>query len=222
MRKFGILMSSSYVCRFACRPNRRSHPAGSENATRATLFGGYSYLRNGSNGFNGWEGQGTFNFNRYLGVTADVSGSSLTPFSFSLLGASAGTYQHINNYLFGPTVTGQLGRSAIFAHALFGEAHSSLGAGVCSDHRRHLHRPDQRQCLRHGLRRRIDIGLTRHFAIRAVQVDYLRTQFNSLDALTTGLSSSLGNRQNSFRYSCGNCVSILTGVCEQGRCSLWA
>jgi hypothetical protein len=33
-------------------------------------------------------------------------------------------------------------------------------------------------------------------------VDYLRTQFNATDALTTGLSS-LGNRQNSFRYSSG-------------------
>ena len=49
----------------------------------------------------------------------------------------------------------------------------------------------------------VDIGLTRHLAIRAVQVDYIRTQFNSIDALTTGLSSSLGNRQNNFRYSTG-------------------
>src|SRR5580765_5097586 len=105
-------------------------PAGAENETRATVFGGYSYLRNDTNGFNGWEAQGTFNFNRYLGVTADVSGASLSPFSFSALGFSAGTYQHLNNYLLGPTVTASLGRSAVFAHALFGEAHSSLGAGV--------------------------------------------------------------------------------------------
>jgi hypothetical protein len=34
-------------------------------------------------------------------------------------------------------------------------------------------------------------------------VNYLRTQFNATDALTTGLSSSLGNRQNSFRHSTG-------------------
>jgi hypothetical protein len=49
----------------------------------------------------------------------------------------------------------------------------------------------------------IDIGLTRHLAIRAVRVDYLRTQFNATDAATNGLSSSLGNRQKSFRYSSG-------------------
>ncbi len=34
-----------------------------EAAPKATIFGGYSYLRNsGNSSFNGWEGQGTFNF----------------------------------------------------------------------------------------------------------------------------------------------------------------
>jgi hypothetical protein len=181
-----------------------ARPAGSEIGTRATIFGGYSYLRNASNGFNGWEGQGTFNFTRNLGVTADVSGASLTPFGFSVLGVSAGTYQHLNNYLFGPTVTANLGRTSVFAHSLFGEARSSLGAGVtlpiiggistgiASAH-----------AFAMAFGGGIDIGLTRHLAIRAVQVDYLRTQFNATDALTTGLSGTLGNRQNSLRYSTG-------------------
>ena len=205
MRKFGILMSIVLVLPLAlAAQGGGALSAGSENATRATVFGGYSYLRNGSNGFNGWEGQGTFNFNRYLGVTADVSGSSLTPFSFSLLGASAGTYQHLNNYLFGPTVTGQFGRSAIFAHALFGEAHSSLGAGVSLPIIGGISTGlTSANAFAMAFGGGVDIGLTRHLAIRAVQVDYIRTQFNSIDALTTGLSSSLGNRQNSFRYSTG-------------------
>jgi peptidoglycan-associated lipoprotein len=179
-------------------------PAGSENGTRATIFGGYSYLRNDSNGFNGWEGQGTFNFNRYLGVTADVSGASLTPFSFSGLGFSAGTYQHLNSYLFGPTVTTNLGRSAVFAHALFGEARSSLGAGVDIPIIGGISAGlTSANAFAMAFGGGIDIGLTRHLAIRAVQVDYLRTQFSATDALTTGLSSSLGNWQNSFRYSTG-------------------
>ncbi len=205
MRKIGILLfivSCLPVALVAQGGGAMS--AGSENATRATLFGGYSYLRNGNNGFNGWEGQGTFNFNRYLGVTADVSGSTLTPFSFSLLGASAGTYQHLNNYLFGPTVTGQLGRSAIFAHALFGEAHSSLGAGLTVPIIGGISTGlTSANAFAMAFGGGVDIGLTRHLAIRAVQVDYIRTQFNSIDALTTGLSSSLGNRQNNFRYSAG-------------------
>src|SRR5207248_4902401 len=175
-----------------------------ENGSRATIFGGYSYLRNNGNGFNGWEGQGTLNFNRYLGVTADISGASLSPFSFSALGFSAGTYQHLNNYLFGPTITTSLGRSALFAHALFGEARSSLGAGVSVPIIGGIStRLTSANAFAMAFGGGVDIGLTRHLAIRAVQIDYLRTQFNATDALTTGLSSSLGNRQNSFRYSTG-------------------
>jgi hypothetical protein len=178
--------------------------AGSESGRRATVFGGYSYLRNGGNSFNGWEGQGSFNFNRYFGVTADVSGASLTPFSFSALGASAFTNQHLTNYLFGPTVTAELGRSSVFAHALFGEAHSSLGAGVSVPIIGGISTGlTNANAFAMAFGGGIDIGLTRHLAIRAVQVEYIRTQFNAIDALTTGLSSSLGNRQNSFRYSTG-------------------
>ena len=181
-----------------------ARPAGSELETRATIFGGYSYLRNASNGFGGWEGQGTFNFTRNLGVTADVSGASLTPFSLSVLGVSAGLSQRLTNYLFGPTVTANLGRSSVFAHALFGEAHSSLAAGVSLPIVGGISTGlTSANAFAMAFGGGVDIGLTRHLAIRAVQVDYLRTQFNSIDALTTGLSSSLGNRQNSFRYSTG-------------------
>jgi hypothetical protein len=206
MRKYGIL---AFIVLFLpsmliAQIGGGARPASSEIETRATIFGGYSYLRNNSNGLGGWEGQGTFNFNRYLGVTADVSGTSVTPFGFSALGFSAGTYQRLNNYLFGPTVTASLGRSAVFAHALFGEAHSSLGAGVGIPIIGGISTGlTSANAFAMALGGGIDIGLTRHLAIRAVQVDYLRTQFNATDALTTGLSSSLGNRQNSFRYSSG-------------------
>src|SRR5207302_9681120 len=45
-----------------------------DSASRAVVLGGYSYLRNGSNGSNGWEGQGTFNFKRFLGIMSEVIG----------------------------------------------------------------------------------------------------------------------------------------------------
>jgi len=205
MRKFGILLSVVLCLPLALVAQiGGAMPAGSENATRAVVFGGYSYLRNGSSGFNGWEGQGTFNFNRYLGVTADVSGSILSPLSFSTSGFSASTYQHVTNYLFGPTVTAGFGRSAVFAHALFGAAHSSLGAGVNVPIIGGISTGlTSANAFAMAFGGGIDIGMTRHFAIRAVQVDYIRTQFSPTDALLTGLSSSLGNRQNSFRYSSG-------------------
>jgi peptidoglycan-associated lipoprotein len=49
----------------------------------------------------------------------------------------------------------------------------------------------------------VDIGITDHIAIRAAQIDYVRTQFSTTDALTTGLSSSTNGGQNSFRYAAG-------------------
>jgi hypothetical protein len=49
----------------------------------------------------------------------------------------------------------------------------------------------------------VDIGVSRHFAIRAIQADYLRTQFSATDAIITGLSSSLNGGQNSYRASAG-------------------
>lgn len=181
-----------------------ANPAYNERATRATIFGGYSYLRNNSNGFNGWDGQGTFNFNRYLGVTADVSGNISSPNSIGLLGFSVSDTQHLYTYLFGPTVTGNFGRNAVFAHALFGAAHSSLGAGVTIPIIGGISAPiTSANAFAMEFGGGVDIGLSKHFAIRAAQVDFLSTQFNAIDAIATGLSSSTGNRQNSMRYSGG-------------------
>src|SRR2546425_344593 len=78
-----------------------------EAAPRATIFGGYSYLRNGGgSSFNGWEGQGTFNFTRHFGITADINGNYRTLASFSLLpGVSITANQSVYNFLFGPAAT---------------------------------------------------------------------------------------------------------------------
>src|SRR5256885_10397303 len=103
-----------------------------EAAPRATIFGGYSYLRNsGSSSFNGWEGQGTFNFSRHFGITADINGNYRTLASFSLLpGVSITANQSVYNFLFGPTATTSFGRTSVFGHALFGQALSNLGGGI--------------------------------------------------------------------------------------------
>jgi hypothetical protein len=187
-------------------------------ATRGNVYGGYSLLHanndlgsslgssnfNLSGNLNGWEGQGTFNFTRHFGVTADFSGNSKQLAGFSALGFSAGTQQHMYNMLFGPTVTGYFGKSSVFGHALFGVAHSSLNAGVSVPILGGISAPlDSANAFAMAFGGGLDIGLTRHFAIRAAQVDFIRTNFNSLDALTSGLATSTSNNQNSFRYSGG-------------------
>jgi hypothetical protein len=205
MRKLIILMSSTLLFSSMLMAQiSEPRAAVEDNAGRVTLFGGYDYLRNNSNGFNGWQGQGTFNFTRHLGVTGDVSGDYRTPISFSVLGVTASAHQRLYTYLFGPTVTTSFGRASIFGHALFGQAHSSLGAGITIPIIGGISTGlTSANAFAMAFGGGLDIGLSRHFAIRAAQVDYLRTQFSATDALTTGLSTSLNNSQNSFRYSGG-------------------
>ncbi len=182
-------------------------------ATRGAVFGGYSLLHTnnglgsglGSNNLSGWEGQGTFNFTRHLGVTADFSGNSQQLAGFSALGFSVGTRQHMYDFLFGPTVTTYFGKSSLFGHALFGAAHSSLSAGASLPIIGGLSAPiSGGNAFAMAFGGGVDIGLTHNFAIRAAQVDFLRTNFNSLASLTSGLTSGLSsNNQNSLRFSTG-------------------
>jgi hypothetical protein len=190
----------------------------SQVATRGTIFGGYSLLHSsndlgstsiGGSNFNlggslgGWEGQGTFNFTRHFGLTADFSGNSKQLAGISGLGFSAGTQQHMYNMLFGPTVTGYFGKSSVFGHALFGAALSSMSAGVSVPILGGISAPlDSSHAFAMAFGGGIDIGLSRHFAIRAAQVDFIRTNFNTLDSLT-GLTTGTSTSQNNFRYSGG-------------------
>jgi hypothetical protein len=177
------------------------------SAPKAEVFGGYSYLRNNSNGFNGWTGQGTVNFGRYFGVTAQVDGNYRNPAnfsSFSVLGISPSANQHLYDFLAGPTATARFGKSSVFAHALFGAAHSSLGAGVSLPFIGGISTGlTSATGFAMAFGGGVDIGLSKRVAIRVAQIDYLRTQFSATDALLTGLSSSIGARQNSWRYSAG-------------------
>jgi opacity protein-like surface antigen len=190
-----------------------------EPATRGTVFGGYSLLHTnnslgsglgslgsgfGSSNLNGWEGQGTFNFNRHFGVTADFSGNSHQLAGFSVAGFSVGTQQHMYQFLFGPTVTTYFGKSSVFGHALFGAAHSSLSAGASLPVFGGLSAPvSSGNAFAMAFGGGVDIGLTRNFAIRAAQVDFVRTNFNGVDALASGFSPGASNSQNSFRFSTG-------------------
>lgn len=198
MRKLAISM-----CVFLCLPFMAMAQSSDNVATRGTIFGGYSLLHNGSNNFNGWDAQGTFNFTPHFGITADFSGNSKQLSGISFLGFSAGTDQHIYNFLFGPTATAYFGKSSVFGHALFGDAHSSLSAGVTVPIVGGISAPiTSADAFAMAFGGGVDIGLSRHFAIRAAQLDYIRTNFNATDALASGLSTTT-THQNSFRYSGG-------------------
>jgi hypothetical protein len=205
MRKFLLLMSLNLLLPFMLMAQYGgARPAIGLDDPRVTIFGGYSYFRNSGNGLNGGDVQGTFNVNRHFGITGDVSGGYRTLASISILGVTASANQRLYTFMGGPTVTTDMGRTSLFAHALFGEAHSSLGAGVQIPIIGGIStNVASANAFAMDFGGGVDFALSRHFSIRAAQVDYLRTQFSATDALTTGLSTSLGNRQNIWRYSSG-------------------
>ena len=171
---------------------------------KVTVFGGYSLLRNGGNNVNGWNGQGTFNFNRFLGVTADISGNYRTLASLPIPIVNVGVNQHLYTFLFGPTLTGNLGRVSVFGHALFGEALAGSSAGVSLPIIGGLNTSvNSANAFAMAFGGGLDFNLGRHFALRPAQLDLVRTHFSATDALATGLSSSTSGAQNFLRYSGG-------------------
>lgn len=153
-------------------------------APKAEIFGGYQYFHansgvSGLNGFNlnGWNASASGFFSRNLGVTADFSGSYGTP---SVLGVGVKT--NFYTFLFGPTVrVPNSSRLTPFAHVLFGGGRisgSAFGVSVSST--------DFTWAAGGG----VDVNLSRNFAIRLGQADFLQSRV-------------AGSSQNNFRYSTG-------------------
>ncbi len=151
-----------------------------QDAPKAEVFGGYSYLRldtgvSGEN-FNGWNAALTGNFNKNIGITADISGHYK-----SVAGVGINSY----SFLFGPTVSAPMEKVKPFAHALFGV--NRLGGGGGSDSSYAL-------AFGGGL----DVSLNSAFAIRLAQVDYLRTHHGDVGQnnfrLSTGVVIKLGGK----------------------------
>jgi len=117
---------------------------------------------------NGWEISGQYKFTDWLGGVADLDGHYGSP-----NGIGTSTY----TYLFGPQISFP-SRVSPFAHLLLGGAHiSEAGFGSSS--------------FSMALGGGIDVGLFHdQFYWRAIQTDYLMTQFGS-------------RAQNNFRASTG-------------------
>ena len=177
-----------------------------QEESRAEIFGGYSHLHNSGNNFNGWGAQATANFTPYFGLTADFTGNYRTQAAFSpITGFAISADQRLYTFMAGPTLRAGFGKFSVFGHGLFGAARSSLGAGVTLPIVGGISSGlTSATAFAMAWGGGVDIGLHRHFAIRAGQVDYLYTRFSPTDALSTGLfSNSLSGHQNSFRYSGG-------------------
>lgn len=174
---------------------------------RVELFLGYSYLRavptyaagNRLVDLNGGSASLAYNFNRYLGIVADVGGYDdskvrLTGADPSVDVNSSGT---VYSYLFGPRISFRgHGRVTPFVQALFGEVRASdvtIASGCTGASCTVLPEESKFGFTAGG---GLDLRVHRHFALQLIQAEYLMTNFEDHD---TGKSAS----QNDMRLSSG-------------------
>lgn len=182
---------------------------------RVEVFGGYSYMRvrgyaadeslfvpgTGTVAFpnfgsNGWTGSVAVNATRWFGVVADISGLSAMP-TRTIGGAPITIGMREHNYLFGPRFTCRYQRWALFAHALFGEAHASVVIGA-AEVLTPISIVETKFAMAVGTGVDLTVYRQRHslkgagqeLAIRLGQADWLRTNF-------------VGGYQNNIRLSTG-------------------
>ncbi len=174
---------------------------------RFELFLGYSYLHavpglaagNRLVWLNGGSASIAYNFNRYLGIVADVGAMTNSQVRFT--GAYTTTV-NVNNsnvnaltYLFGPRLSfRKYNRVTPFAQALFGGAHANeVILTPCTSSCTLLPSQSTFAMTAGG---GVDVKIHHHFAIRVIQAEYLMTRFQDYATGTTGT-------QNDMRLSSG-------------------
>src|SRR5574337_84995 len=161
MRKVGCLIGLVFLV---------SLTAAAQNAQKAEVFLGYSYVRarpstSGASGinFHGGSGSLAYNATSSLGIVADFGGYRAGNIQGS------GVDANVFTYLFGPRLSYRAyDRVTPFAQVLFGGARGSasfLGSSTSQN--------SFAMAAGGGL----DVGVTRRVAARLVQVEYLLTRF---------------------------------------------
>jgi outer membrane protein OmpA-like peptidoglycan-associated protein/opacity protein-like surface antigen len=174
---------------------------------KAELFLGYSYLRavpapadgNRLVWLNGGSTSIAFNFNRYLGLVGDFGGFDnseirLTGANSPSVVDSSGTAY---TYLLGPRLSFRNhGRITPFAQVLAGAIHAGpvTASSGCTGGGCTVLPAENTFAMTAG--GGLDLTLSRHFALRLVQAEYMMTR---LDSVSTGASAS----QNDMRLSSG-------------------
>lgn len=166
-----------------------------DDAPKAEIFGGYSYLRFNADAFDdgldlhGWNASAAVNFTKYAGIVADFSGHYN---DFSVVGGRV----DLSGYLFlvGPRFTYRKHKVLEpFAHVLLGaaRAHAKLRSGTTSIR-------DNDSAFALAIGGGLDAKVHKNVAIRLFQTDYVLTRFDDESQhnfrLSTGLVLRLGTQ----------------------------
>jgi opacity protein-like surface antigen len=140
-------------------------PASAQEETpKVEVFGGYSY---GGGTAHGWNGSIAGNVNRWFGIVADFGGQ-YTRIESPVVSERIKTH----SLLFGPRFSARSKHVTPFAHVLLGAAHNDARARELGFD---FHFTDTSFAV--ALGGGLDVSVGKRVAIRAFQIDYLRTNF---------------------------------------------
>ena len=130
---------------------------------------------------NGGSGYFEYNMTRMFGLVADFGGYANT---------KKGVDEKATTYLFGPRFTWRRGRLNPYVQFLFGGAYAWSNPNN-----------GNQNSFATATGGGVDYVLTKHIAIKPLQVEYVMTQFNSRQL--GGATKEFGDHQNDIRYSAG-------------------
>jgi opacity protein-like surface antigen len=202
-----------------------------DTTPKVQVFGGYSLVHEDTGGlslltvdmavphsmgtfgvnynFQGWNAEGQYNANRWVGIAADFSGRYGTPITSSTSGVSGLPKSTGYSVLAGPVVSYRTkSRFTPFVHALVGWDRTSLGASTLtgvspSVSYAAITANDFAMAFGGGA----DFKVFRQFSVRLGQLDYFHTSVNSNKLYGAEFNSVLfegyPTHQVNFRFSTG-------------------
>jgi hypothetical protein len=198
---------------FGSAQTKSTQTLSSDTVPKVEVYGGYAYTRwvtrFGSN-YNGWEGSGSWNFNRWLAAKVDFGGQYYsqstpeitipTPFGPDVLPAET-FHDRIHTFMAGPEISYRRPRWKVFGHALVGAAHESTSVEINNP-------PPGLTIIGHlgfsntgsafALGGGADWMFSRRFGWRVAQADYLLERVNHTNRnnlqVSTGLVFHFGQK----------------------------
>ena len=167
------------------------HPAVAQSGPRVDVGVDYNYVRTnapagdcGCFAMNGGSGWIAINFSHSLGIVGEIASQHASNIS-----ASSGADLTLTSYLAGPRYTwGRSHHFSPFAQVLLGGAHASGSLAPGSSGM-----PGSANSFGMTAGGGLDIGLTRHIALRAFEADYYLTRFDN----------GVNDHQNNLRLGFG-------------------
>jgi hypothetical protein len=174
----------------------------------------------------GGGGQVDFNFGNVFGIKADLMGYTqgsglrhqLTEHGL----ASGAANGNLFTYMFGPQIKKHTGTFQPFAEALFGSAHTNAYATILTAEGKLLHGQGDNNGFAMAYGGGLDLQVSRHLALRPVEVDYLFTRFSANQINYTA-------HQNNFRYFGGLDFTLggappvpVTASCSASPTEVWS